>query len=180
MITSFAPQTFVAVSVEISELYNQSSTVLTITGLAYTLAHSFVVFPANYILDQKGLRTGIVIGNIFLILGHAVRILINQGFWLYILGTYITSLGFIFILNGATKFSNVWFGVKETSMVNSIILFLVFASEPLGVFIPVLFIDKESTKQDVFHVVLYISIVIIAICALGILIIQNKPPTPAK
>ena len=82
------------------------------TALCHTLAHSFVVFPANYILDQMGLKTGMIIGNGFLILGYLVRILISQDFWYYILGTYITSLGFIFIMNGATKFSNTWFGIK--------------------------------------------------------------------
>lgn len=111
-VNGFAPQTFVAVSIEIGDLYNQSATVLNITSLSHTLAHSFVVFPANYILDQMGLKTGMILGQGFLILGYLVRILISNQFWFYILGTYITSFGFIFILNGATKFTNTWFGVK--------------------------------------------------------------------
>jgi hypothetical protein len=82
------------------------------TALSYTLAHTFVVFPANFILDQMGLKSGLIIGSGFMILGYTVRILISRAFWLYILGTFITSLGFIFILNGATKFTNAWFGVK--------------------------------------------------------------------
>ena len=82
------------------------------TALCYTLAHSFVVFPANYILDQMGLKIGLSIGSGFMILGFGIRILINHAFWIYILGTFITSFGFIFVLNGATKFTNTWFGVK--------------------------------------------------------------------
>lgn len=112
LVNAFAPQTFVAVSIEISELYDQSSTVLNLSSLSYTLAHSFIVFPANYVLDHLGLKTGITLGNGFMILGFMIRVLISYEFWLYILGTYITSIGFIFILNGATKFTNTWFGVK--------------------------------------------------------------------
>jgi hypothetical protein len=74
--------------------------------------HSLVVFPANYILDQVGLKVGLNVCCVFMVIGYVIRIFINTHFWIFLLGTYLTSFGFIFITNASTKFTSVWFPVS--------------------------------------------------------------------
>jgi fucose permease len=74
-----------------------------------------VTFPASYILDQVGLKAGMNIGCIFMVIGYGLRLLINVQFWIFILGTYITGLGFVFVLNSPTKFASTWFPINQVT-----------------------------------------------------------------
>ncbi len=81
-----------------------------------------------------------------MILGLLVRLLINVHFAFFLVGTFISSLGFCFMINSANKFVNVWFPAKDVFMMNSLCVFSLFASDALGVFCSAIFIDKSSTK----------------------------------
>lgn len=65
-------------------------------------------------------------------------------------------------------------------MANGIVMFALFASDALGVFVPVLFVNENSTKDDFFRMILVESCIIIGIHILMLLFFRGKPPTPAK
>lgn len=72
-----------------------------------------ITFPASYILDQVGLKVGTNVALLFMAIGYGLRLLINVQFWIFVVGTYITALGFIFIMNSPTKFASNWFPVSQ-------------------------------------------------------------------
>jgi hypothetical protein len=59
-------------------------------------------------------------------------------------------------------------------------MFALFASDALGVFVPVLFVDENSTREDMFRMILIESCLIIGIHLLMLFFFKGKPPTPAK
>jgi hypothetical protein len=116
-----------------------------------------MILPANYVLDKHGLKLGTLIckkynklGELCMCVGLTIRCLINVHFYFFLLGTFITSFGFCFMLSSANKFANLWFPRKQIFLVNSLALFALFASDSVGFFSSTAFIDKNSSKNEIF------------------------------
>jgi MFS family permease len=113
LVNSFAPNTFVATAVTARNIYDEPKFIINLNSLAYTIMHPLVLFPANYILDQVGLKFGLNLACAFMILGYGLKLLINVHFWIFVVGTFVTGLGFIFLLNSPTKFIGTWFPASQ-------------------------------------------------------------------
>ena len=66
-------------------------------------------FPANQIIDSRGLRFSFLMGSGLSMVGCAFYILINKNFYFMILGYTILSLGQAFIVNCPAKIATYWF-----------------------------------------------------------------------
>ena len=77
----------------------------------------------------------------FIIAGLLIRLLINHHFYFFIIGTFVTGLGYCFMLNSPNKFAICWFPVKQIALVNSICIFSIFASDSIGTFASAAFIN---------------------------------------
>jgi FLVCR family feline leukemia virus subgroup C receptor-related protein len=78
-------------------------------GLLYMLMHPIFTFPAAYVIDSKGARAGIILGSILGILGVTMRLFVNHGFWLVLVGQILAGIGRPFIMNCQAKISANWF-----------------------------------------------------------------------
>ena len=115
-----------------------------------------------------------------MIVGLLVRLLINVNFYLFFLGTFICSLGFVIMISGANKFANTWFPHHQIFLVSSVCVFGVFASDAIGTFFSSYNISEESSKEDVFQFFMWESIVMIAINLLMIIFFKGQPKNPQK
>jgi FLVCR family feline leukemia virus subgroup C receptor-related protein len=75
---------------------------------------TFIINPiasifANYILDNKGLKLGVIIYCVFVILGVSLRMLIKESFYFVIIGNALNAVGNIFLINCPPRFSAIWF-----------------------------------------------------------------------
>lgn len=70
-----------------------------------------------------------------MIIGLSIRLLINVNFYLFFVGTFICSLGFVIMISGANKFANTWFPHQQIFLVSSVCVFGVFASDAIGTFL---------------------------------------------
>jgi FLVCR family feline leukemia virus subgroup C receptor-related protein len=75
--------------------------------------HPLFTFPAAYVIDSMGTRAGIMVGSILSIVGVSLRLLINQGFWLVLVGQVLAGMGRPFILNCQAKISANWFHASK-------------------------------------------------------------------
>lgn len=76
------------------------------------LFHFPLSFPANFVVDKYGIRTGLWIAGICLMLGSWIRCLVNvngEHFWLSIVGAVLVGIANPFIINGLNKVSGNWF-----------------------------------------------------------------------
>lgn len=116
----------------------------------------------------------------FLCLGLTIRLLINYHFYFFIIGTFVTGLGFCFMLCSPNKFVVSWFPVQQISLMNSLCIFSIFMSDSLGTFASAAFLDKNSTKQDFFNFFAFESGVIVIVLVLMAIFFKGSPDKPPK
>ncbi len=111
-------QTFAGIGPTISSLYSISSLEVNANSLFYPIMYVLMILPANYIIDQKGIKLGTLfckffnqayLGQFVMCLGLCIRCLVNYWFGYFLIGTFLCSLGFCFITSTANKFPNIWF-----------------------------------------------------------------------
>lgn len=152
------------------------------TSLIWLLTYIPMNFVANYILDEYGLKSGIVVGNLCVITGLWIRTFCKNGFVFIFIGQTIGSLGQPFILNSPQKVSAIWYPPEERTLSTA----LLSVANPVGVGIGFaltqFFVsDNPSPAQGLiqiynlsfFHAILGTCILIPAT-----LLFRNKPPTP--
>lgn len=75
---------------------------------------AFLVFlvanlPANYVLDKRGIKFGLIIGNSLYLVGIGLCCFINVGFPFLIIGYLTFIIGQPFIVNIPAKLATYWF-----------------------------------------------------------------------
>lgn len=58
-------------------IYDKSPIFVNLGGLLFALMYPIFTFPAAYIIDTYGTRTGIIIGSLLGIIGVSLRLLVN-------------------------------------------------------------------------------------------------------
>jgi MFS transporter, FLVCR family, feline leukemia virus subgroup C receptor-related protein len=94
--------------------------------------HPIFTFPAAYIIDTYGTRTGIVIGSLLGLLGVSLRLLVNQNFAWVIVGQILAGIGRPFILNCQAKISANWFSSKTRGGVTQLLTLILNVSLVVG------------------------------------------------
>jgi len=120
----------------LTEIYDQSSTVVNLGGLLFVLMHPIFTFPAAYVIDTYGSRIGITIGCILGIVGVSLRLLVNQSFAWVIVGQILAGIGRPFILNCQGKISANWFTSIQRGKITQILTLVLNVSLIIGVIIP--------------------------------------------
>ena len=69
-------QAFASINSLVERQYHYSSVVVTLNVLLSSIVHPFFATPTNLILDKFGVRIGVTIGGILVILGVWTRTLI--------------------------------------------------------------------------------------------------------
>jgi MFS transporter, FLVCR family, feline leukemia virus subgroup C receptor-related protein len=136
MMTAILVNTFTPIAAYLSQIYNEDPVVINLAGLLFVLMHPIFTFPAAYFIDTYGSRVGITIGCILCIIGVSLRMLINYGFWIAIVGQVIAGIGRPFILNCQTKISSNWFTADTRGSVTQFLTLILNVSLILGIFVP--------------------------------------------
>lgn len=97
-------------------IYNVSEGKVTLSVILSFLIFSIVNFPANHIIDTKGLRISFLIGTSLYTVGSALYVFINKSYYFVIFGTVFMGLGQPFIMNCPAKVAAFWFSPKNVKM----------------------------------------------------------------
>jgi MFS family permease len=98
---------------KIAKIYSVDGRVVNLANILSFLAYLLVNLPANYLLDKKGIKFGIILGNSIYLLGIVFSCFINAGFGFLIVGYLIFVMGQPFITNIAAKIATYWFFPKN-------------------------------------------------------------------
>jgi len=101
------------ISVPLGNAYDVSQTVISLLPMSFYITFIFVNFLANWVIDCKSLKVGLILGSVITAVGAGIRCLVNFGFWTLILGQFISSVGQPFLLNAPAKITVRWFLVKD-------------------------------------------------------------------
>jgi len=175
----------------LTEIYDQSSTVVNLGGLLFVLMHPIFTFPAAYVIDTYGSRVGIMIGCILGIVGVSLRLLVNYSFAWVIVGQVLAGIGRPFILNCQGKISANWFTSIQRGKITQILTLVLNVSLIIGVIIPTVVFGSYKPEKSIdgsdnyeigknltFDLMLLHAIMGYICYGLNLAFQRNKPPTP--
>ena len=110
--------------------------------------------------------------------GVWMRLLIETSLVPVIMGSFLEALGNIFIINSPSKFASTWFRPSMIAKVTTMGVMCNLASLGLGVALPSVFVNEESTKSDVVKLLMYEAIIVSVPCLLVLFLFRGKPKTP--
>jgi hypothetical protein len=73
--------------------------------LIKTLIIFIKIDPASLLLEKKGLKIGITISTITLIIGSILTLFINHNYYIFLMGHIIATIGSPFRFNSIAKFA---------------------------------------------------------------------------
>lgn len=94
--------------------------------------HPIFTFPAAYMIDTYGTRTGIIIGSLLGIIGVTMRLLVNSSFAWVIAGQILAGIGRPFIMNCQAKISGNWFTAASRGGVTQLLSLVLNVSLVIG------------------------------------------------
>lgn len=109
VINGLANNTVIPIAAKLAEVYNISDVHVSMPIIISFLVYSLTNFPANHIIDTKGLRFSFLIGSGLFMAGCGLYTLINKSYFFMILGYTVMSIGQPFIINCPAKIATYWF-----------------------------------------------------------------------
>lgn len=94
-------------------IYGVSPAKVSISIILSFLVFSIVNFPANGIIDSKGLRVSFLIGTGFFTIGTFFYALVNHSYNFVVIGTLFMGIGQPFLMNCPAKVAAFWFFPKN-------------------------------------------------------------------
>lgn len=144
----------------------------------------FIVFtfPGSYIIDNYGIRTGVLVGIVFNTTGMIIKIFINRGFWICILGQVLCAIAQPFFVNVPAKLAQTWFGSNERLTALTISVAAIAIGAAIGFVFPTFFI-ADSDKDDLFRHNVMLCLIAQAIIGgvlsiVTLLFFKNRPKHP--
>lgn len=145
--TSITLGTLNPIASNLVDIYGYSPFTINLGALLFTLMHPIFTFPAAYVIDTFGLRTGVCVGSILSLIGISLRLLINQSFAFVILGQIIAGIGRPFILNCQAKLSANWYSAKARGGITQLLTLVLNVALIIGLVIPSFFFSGYSANS---------------------------------
>ena len=109
LINGLANNAVIPIAHKLSNTYNISDTYVDAPVLMSFLVYSLMNFPANHLIDTKGLRLSLLIGTLLYTVGLAMFSMVNFGFFWMVIGAIFVALGQPFVINCPAKVATFWF-----------------------------------------------------------------------
>ena len=175
---------FTAISNNLTGIYGVSSLATTMLVLPFIFLFIPWIFPANYLIDTKGVVIPVYIASVTLLAGAWIRILVNTNFYFVIAGQVLMAIGQPFMLSAPAKLAALWFGDNERALATILGSLASPIGAVIGFLLPLLFIgddDKNPTDdcKNKFEKYVLVQSIIITVLGLPIIfLIRNQPKTP--
>ncbi|CAD8157072.1 unnamed protein product [Paramecium pentaurelia] len=178
------------IAVELSYIYGEDTSIITLSATLYLFMHPLFTFPASYLIMYKGSSMSVKIGAILTLLGVFSRCLVRQSFIYVLIGQTLCGIARPLILNAQASVAVEWFPTNQRTKLMTMLNFIVTFSGILGYIIPPIFFAgvsiDENTPKDVldtgdsrFMYLLFSEAVFSAVFLIPLLIFfETKPKSP--
>ena len=109
LINGLLNNTVIPIAAKLAEVYNLSDAYVSSPVIVSFLVYTIMNFPANHIIDTKGLRTSFLIGAGLYMSGAAMYTMVNKGYFFAVFGAILVAVGQPFIINVPAKIATYWF-----------------------------------------------------------------------
>ena len=144
--------TYSPIEAKVAELWDVSTSHINSLSTVFMFTYVLFGFPALWLLDRVGLRSGLLLGGFLNFIGSLLRVfgtLPNlQGFIFSYIGSFLAALGQLFTLAIPPLLATSWFGPNERSTASAVGVVANQCGTALGLGITGLVV--KSTKTDLF------------------------------
>ena len=105
--------TFAAVTSEAVHFYDVSELSIGLLSLSFMIVYLLVSFPASWVIDTYGIRTGVGIGAALTGIFGLIRGLVGSNYTWVLFAQIVIAIGQPFILNAITTIAARWFPMAE-------------------------------------------------------------------
>ncbi|XP_054721590.1 feline leukemia virus subgroup C receptor-related protein 2-like [Uloborus diversus] len=168
----------------VSKFYNVQDFAINWTSMIYMASYIPLIFPANWILEKKGLRFAVLLGSFGTCLGSWVKCasLVPGRFPITMFGQTIVAASQVFILGIPSQLAGVWFSAEEVSRACAVGVFGNQLGIALGFVLPPLIVPNSPNQDDIargLSVLFYsISVITTVLFIAIIFLFKEKPELP--
>ena len=145
VINGLANNTVIPIASKLSDVYQISDAYVSAPVIISFLVYSLMNFPANHIIDSRGLRTSFLIGSGLYMTGIFLYIEVDRGYYFTIFGSIFVAVGQPFIINCPAKVATYWFIDQNRALATAIMTGMFFMGTACGFVLPTLIVKEEST-----------------------------------
>ncbi|KAJ1623572.1 major facilitator superfamily domain-containing protein [Pavlovales sp. CCMP2436] len=155
-------------------MYEVGPQAVDMLSIAFMITYAPLTLPATWVLAERGLRTGVLVGSALTALGCAVRALSAQsggGYATLMLGQTIASCGQPFLLNAPPVLAAQWFPPTERATADTAATVAATVGAAIGMLAPLLvpslpaLLRAEAVGATLVAVLVYLGL-------------PRAPPTP--
>lgn len=125
IINGMTNNTVIPIAAKLSNVYETSDAYTNAPVTISFLIYSLMNFPANHIIDTKGLRFSFLVGSGLYMAGAGLYTMVNKGYFFMVIGAILVAIGQPFIINCPAKVATYWFFDKN---VNNLIILETFCN----------------------------------------------------
>eukprot|EP00002_Diphylleia_rotans_P038059 TRINITY_DN8598_c0_g2_i1.p1 TRINITY_DN8598_c0_g2~~TRINITY_DN8598_c0_g2_i1.p1 ORF type:complete len:496 (+),score=90.89 TRINITY_DN8598_c0_g2_i1:44-1531(+) len=179
---------FASVATLAEEYYNVSAFEISMLSTIYMIVYAIGAFSAGWLVERKGLRTGLIISALLNLSGAIIRVLPYPiesttdeatGYHYYALalfGQTLAATAQLFILSIPPILAQSWFGVDERVKATAIGALCNQFGIAIGFYLPPAIIGNDSSKFP--FLMLVEAAISLLVCFPIILFFQSKPRKP--
>ena len=174
--------TFSSLNSVVGKLFDLSIVEVSLNTLLFPIAHTLFAVPCNLLINKKGIRISYYVSAGLVVLGVWLRTFLTEGNpYICLLGSMISAIGGIFIFNTPSRIALNWFRAESISYVTFFGVLANLVSNALGLTIPGLVINANSTQEEVIEFLRLEAIIITIPFILMVIFIREKPKNaPSK
>ncbi len=132
---------------QLKSAYGMSEIFTTFCGLVFMLTYVGFGFAATYIIQEKGLKWGILIGITLTVAGMWIKTLIKVSIWFFLIGNTFGGLGQPFFLNSSALLAATWFSEGGRAMATTIASMANNLGNIFGSIFPTFFVKEDDPKD---------------------------------
>jgi cyanate permease len=117
------------------------------TSLISPVTFPFVNLIANYFNDEFGMKVGISIANILMVIGYIFRVFLVNGVAYIFIGQAMASIAMPFVLNSPQKISGLWFSPQERALATTCLSLANFAGMAAGFVLPSFYLTGTTNTE---------------------------------
>lgn len=166
---TFAPITGMAAS-----FYQVSDLSIGLLSMIFMIVYIFISFPASWVIDTYGIRTGIGIGAVLTGVFGMMRGLFATDYTLVLIAQTGIAIGQPFILNSITKLAARWFPIHERATASGLGTLAMYLGVIIGITLTPFLVHwwNIEVMLDLYGIVSIIAVVAF------FFLVKEKPPSP--
>lgn len=166
---TFAPITSNAV-----QYYGVSELGIGLLSLSFMIVYILASFPASWVIDTYGIRTGVGIGAALTGIFGLIRGFVASDYKLVLIAQILIAIGQPFILNAVTTVAARWFPREERATATGLGSLAIY----LGILVGLVLTPYLAIRSGIPGLLISYGIISIVAMSIFFLFIRERPPSP--